>query len=131
MKSLQLGGICSNFHCAKCCRETEMLLSMEDITRIVSLGYKQGDFSFINNEGFFCLRNINDSCFFLQDNKCVIYSFRPQGCKYYPIIFDLDTNKAIIDVDCPLKSTIQKSTVKLFEKEIRKYVNRLIEEKDK
>jgi len=110
--------------------DTTMLLSREDITRLETLGYDPLEFSAMNDEGFFELRNVHGSCFFLKENQCQVYTSRPQGCKFYPIIFDLDINKAILDKECPLISTISSSTVTRFTSDLRKFIKLLLKEKD-
>lgn len=92
--------------CGKCCMATEMILSEQDIKLI--LGYSelyqnQDDFAFINHEGLHQLKNIDGHCFFfdINSNKCKIYNMRPQGCRFYPLIYDTFRSKCILDQDCP------------------------------
>jgi len=106
-----------------------MFLSKEDVDRIISQGFKQNDFCFKNEEGFFQLKNIDGECFFLKNNKCQIYEFRPMGCRFYPIVFDLDKNKAVLDDECPLIDTITEKTTKNFETDLRKFVTKILREK--
>ncbi|MHA1686019.1 MAG: YkgJ family cysteine cluster protein [Candidatus Heimdallarchaeaceae archaeon] len=87
-------------NCSKCCYETEMPLTQDDVARIVSLGYDIKDFARKLN-GLFVLKNINGHCFFLKNNKCSIYNFRPLGCKLYPLVYDVNNNTVKIDPDCP------------------------------
>jgi len=129
LKTLSLGSICTDFSCAKCCKNTNMFLSLSDINRISSQGFNQKDFCFKNEEGFFQLKNISGECFFLKDNKCQIYDIRPTGCRFYPIIFDLDKNKAVLDDECPLVDTISEKTLKNFENDLRKFVTKILKEK--
>lgn len=106
------------------------MLSQKDIENISDLGFNKNDFYFLDIDGFFKLRNINGDCFFLDENQCKIYTSRPQGCRFYPIIFDLNLNKAILDDECPLISTIQNKTVQSFNKDLQKFIQKLIEEKN-
>jgi len=105
-----------------------MILSSNDVQSIIECGYKEEDFCFIDEEGYTRLKNIDGNCFFLRDNKCIIYSSRPQGCKFYPIIFDLDNNKAIVDPECPLAESISSKTVATFTKDLRKFIRKILEE---
>jgi Fe-S-cluster containining protein len=130
MRTLRLGGICSDFSCAKCCFDTKMLLSLGEIEKIVNLGFSKDDFCYLV-DGLYQLKNINGQCFFLKDNQCQIYRQRPQGCRYYPIIFDLDQNKAILDDLCPLINTISEKTVASFSSELRKFTQKLLRESEK
>ena len=88
--------------CYKCCLDTQMLLTLEDIQRIESKGYKKENFCFSNEktEGFWQLKNIDGKCYFLSNGKCSIYEYRPMGCRTYPLVFDLTDNDVIIDNDC-------------------------------
>jgi len=106
-----------------------MMLSQKDIENITSLEHNQDDFCFLDIDGYYKLRNIDGQCFFLKDNKCIIYSHRPQGCRFYPIIFDQNQNKAILDDDCPLINTIQNKTILNFNKDLQKFISKLIKEK--
>ncbi|MEJ2278251.1 MAG: hypothetical protein P8Y70_10965 [Candidatus Lokiarchaeota archaeon] len=39
--------------------------------------------------------------FNLKTQKCEIYDYRPMGCRFYPLIYDNQDNKCIIEKDCP------------------------------
>jgi len=95
---------CEN--CGKCCVLTEMLLSQQDIDLIIQNFPKEinkEDFVFKNQDGFFQLKNLEKYCIFFDSfsNKCTIYEYRPQGCNFYPLIYDFTQNKCIFDKDCP------------------------------
>ncbi|MEA2070060.1 MAG: YkgJ family cysteine cluster protein [Asgard group archaeon] len=128
MKTIKLGGQCSNFTCAKCCIDTEMILSQVDIQRLMERGYEQDSFCYQDDDGFFRLRNSNGQCVFLKENRCTIYDIRPQGCRFYPLIYDLDKKAVLVDQDCPLAKTIDSKVIKRFETEIKEYIQLLITE---
>lgn len=91
--------------CGLCCHNTEMELSLEDIKRIEQnnpFNWRREDFSFFSH-GFFQLRNVDQHCVFLNpdSNYCVIYPYRPMGCRFYPLIYDISKNKCSYDSDCP------------------------------
>ncbi|MFX0028702.1 MAG: YkgJ family cysteine cluster protein [Candidatus Hermodarchaeota archaeon] len=94
--------------CGKCCRDTEMILSRRDIETIL-IRYpniiQEEEFVFKNDDEQYQLINIQEKCIFLEstENKCKIYDFRPKGCRFYPLIYDLDTKKCKLDDDCPRK----------------------------
>ena len=95
---------CQN--CGECCLRTEMILSKNDIYKIMKnspKNLKKKDFVFKNKEGFFQLKNIRDHCIFLDplSKQCKIYKHRPQGCRFYPLIFDFQEKICISDNDCP------------------------------
>ncbi|MCC6034902.1 MAG: YkgJ family cysteine cluster protein [Desulfurococcaceae archaeon] len=89
--------------CAKCCFNTEMILTLSDITRLESKGYRG---FYEKRSGFYRLININGRCVFLSpSNLCLIYEDRPLGCRAYPLIYD-EARGVIVDSECPLRSEI-------------------------
>ena len=101
------GEICKENGCTMCCWETEMLLSASDIQRInEKTDFPVNDYSFVDRFGHRTLKNreVNDrlQCFFLDEKgECKIYDIRPEGCQYYPIIWDMNIQEAITDDYCP------------------------------
>lgn len=103
---------CEN--CGKCYLETEMILSSEDIKLIKKNSIdniREGDFVFKNNNEHFQLKNIEGHCIFFKNSskKCKIYKFRPQGCRFYPLIYDMNKKKCILDEDCPRTNLFYKN----------------------
>ncbi len=115
--------------CHNCCIETQMMLTEDDIRRIEHLGYKKEDFS-KEEDGFIILRNIDSHCFFLKDGKCSIYNNRPLGCRYYPIILDLDAEELIIDKDCPFHNHFSIEDYSYLFKHVFKLTIQLLKEKE-
>jgi Fe-S-cluster containining protein len=95
---------CKN--CGKCCLDTEMVLSRKDVDLIIKKYpnhiYIQ-DFAFKNKDGHFQLENLDGHCVFFNPllKNCNIYEYRPQGCKFYPLIYNFQEKKCIFDKDCP------------------------------
>lgn len=94
------------YDCGKCCLETEMLLSKKDINLILersSIYYRDIEFTKKTKEGNFQLKNMNGHCVFFDAvlKVCKIYEIRPQGCRFYPMIYEINNEKCIIDKDCP------------------------------
>ena len=93
--------------CDVCCTYTEMLLSKSDIKLIFKKfrlkKLNLNDFTIKNENGLYQLKNINDACIFYNINSknCNIYNFRPKGCRFYPLIYDIDKNNCVFDKDCP------------------------------
>lgn len=109
-----------NTFCGKCCIETEMPLTKEDIARIEALGYSKRDFA-VRDGKIIRLRNVNGKCFFLDShNRCRIYEHRPEGCRLYPAVFDGED--VIADSVCP-----RRNEVRISERAIRRLLE-LIEE---
>jgi len=85
-----------------------MPLSYKDINRIKSLGFDI-NFFVTKRNGWLQLKNKNGRCVFHTGILCSIYKYRPEGCKLYPIIFDMDKECAIKDVECPFSDKFNKS----------------------
>ncbi|MFX1346217.1 MAG: YkgJ family cysteine cluster protein [Promethearchaeota archaeon] len=106
MKSL-----CEN--CGKCCLDTEMLLSHNDIELIKrksSKNLREQDFVFKSDNNQLQLKNIEGHCVFLDSDtkNCNIYRYRPQGCRFYPLIYDVNEERCKLDKDCPRTSLFYK-----------------------
>ncbi len=99
---------CGFRDCYKCCLETEMILTKEDVARIEkNTNFNREDFLLPTEQtdGFMQLKNVESpigrKCFFLSDKgKCTIYESAPSGCKLYPLILNLETDEVMIDIDC-------------------------------
>ena len=95
-----------------------MILSQIDINSIIHNHQgiiKEKDFAFMNNSKQYQLKNKKGHCVFLEPSLkiCMIYEYRPQGCKFYPLIFDLNRNVCKFDVDCPRTNLFYKDKNKL------------------
>ena len=93
--------------CGACCRETEMLLSAEDIERLERKGYDRDFFVRFDAEGYATLRNNRGYCVFYDAEKrhCKVRAHRPLGCRIYPAIYD--ENKGItVDTICPSRNSV-------------------------
>ncbi|MFX0083965.1 MAG: YkgJ family cysteine cluster protein [Candidatus Hodarchaeota archaeon] len=104
--------LCEN--CGKCCLETEMILSQQDVELIRKKcpnNLKEQDFVFKNNNKKFQLKNMEGHCVFFDysSKNCNIYKYRPQGCKFYPLIFDVNEGKCKLDEDCPRTNLFYKN----------------------
>ncbi|MFX1516976.1 MAG: YkgJ family cysteine cluster protein [Promethearchaeota archaeon] len=100
------GHICQQNRCHHCCIETEMLLTKKDIQRIVTkMKISAKEFVTLDEDGYRKLKNKQREsklqCFFLdQDGQCSIYEIRPEGCQFYPYIWDLTRHRIAIDEYC-------------------------------
>jgi len=97
---LSSGIPCAIHSCVKCCIETRMPLSRFDIARISRQGYRYKDFVVKRGKERY-LKNNNGRCVFLGDSGCIIYPFRPEGCRLYPLVYDEDYGKAVVHDYCP------------------------------
>jgi len=93
--------------CGDCCKETEMLLSAEDIERLEGKGYRKKFFVRFDEEGYAKLRNLRGTCVFYDADycRCKIYRFRPLGCRLYPIIHD-EKKGIVVDEVCRAKGRL-------------------------
>jgi uncharacterized protein len=98
-------GLCSGIpcrihSCSRCCVDNSMPLTETDIKRIVKQGYRYRDFVIRRKRDRY-LKNKNGVCVFLGGDGCKIYSFRPDGCRLYPLVYNEKTKQAIIHDFCP------------------------------
>ena len=121
---------CSN--CGACCTQTEMLLTEEDINRLVKRGISRNIFVKINKEGFAQLRNREGYCVFYNAEKrqCSVYVDRPRGCRVYPVIFD-DEKGIILDDICQSRNTVTESEKTAKGNRVIKLLERIDSEAEK
>ncbi len=112
---------CLRNKCIKCCVETEMQLSPKDVERILDKGFNLKDFA-SKTKACWQLKNIEGRCVFMKHNLCEIYSIRPEGCRLYPIVYDDDLKRPLIDSLCPHgdKFEIDSTKVARLERLIKK-----------
>jgi len=77
-----------------------MPLSRIDIERISRQGYRFKDFV-VKRKRERHLKNRKGRCVFLGDKGCKIYSFRPEGCRLYPMVYNENYRKVVIHDLCP------------------------------
>lgn len=106
-----------------------MELSFADIERIESNNpshWNRDAFCELRGE-FYTLKNENGHCIFLnaEINQCSIYENRPQGCRFYPMLYDPQNNKCLLDDDCPHKALFYqyKAEYQSLCKKVRKWYN--------
>jgi Fe-S-cluster containining protein len=93
--------------CGACCRETEMLLSVNDIERLERKGYKKKFFVRFDSEGYATLRNYHGHCVFydIKKKRCKIRVDRPLGCRIYPVVYN-EEKGIVVDSICPAQSIV-------------------------
>ncbi|MEM1563203.1 MAG: YkgJ family cysteine cluster protein [Candidatus Bathyarchaeia archaeon] len=92
--------------CGKCCHETEMELSSNDIKRLAGAGFRPKDFMVLHG-GVPRLRNVDGWCYFYNpaNKRCRVYKIRPLGCRLYPVVY-ADGEGAVLDELCPMRHTV-------------------------
>lgn len=113
-----------------CCLDTEMTLTRDDAERIDKLGYSRKDYLLHAQDGFSQLSNVGGHCFFYDPatKLCRIYEFRPEGCRYYPVIYDLEKRKCVVDKDCPCATTMTREDIRKICHRVRALVKLLMTE---
>jgi hypothetical protein len=76
-----------------------MTLTEADLVRLDGAGFK--NFARLNADGDVELRNRNGRCVFLLDGRCDAYAARPEGCRLYPLVLDLGSDRVFRDQLCP------------------------------
>ena len=99
-ENVSCGLPCISHSCVDCCLATQMPLTEKDTDRLRKLGYDPSKYS-VEDDGEIHLRNVSGKCFFLVDNRCIVYQNRPEGCRLYPLVYDVDGSKFVIDDYCP------------------------------
>lgn len=113
-----------------CCTETEMTLTREDVRRISALGHVKEDYLERTSDGFCQLRNVNGNCYFydVENGLCTIYNARPEGCRFYPIIYNMRKRKCAVDADCPSGVTVSRQEIRKVCHRVKALVIKLREE---
>lgn len=117
---------CIRNTCTLCCRDTNMPLTLADIDRLTSLGYRADDFSEADEEeGYLRLHNTEEgACFFLEESgRCRVQAEKPEGCRLYPFIFDEDDDRVIRDGICPFNREFEPTPD--VEAKVRELIGRL------
>jgi Fe-S-cluster containining protein len=120
--TLSDGSPCLRHECVACCLETEMPLTEADVERIEKLGFERDEFT-LKVGGETRLRNRRGRCFFLEEGVCRVYASRPDGCRIYPLIYDVDAHRFIFDSVCP--HTAEFKTTKEDKDHLRHLIRKL------
>jgi len=112
--------------CGVCCRETEMLLSTEDIERLKRNSYSKEFFVRFDSEGYAKLRNRQDHCVFYDAEKqrCKVYKERPLGCRLYPVVYD-ETKGIVVDNICPAGGNLNEKEIERKGKKVIKLLEKI------
>ena len=82
-----------------------MTMTEEDLSRLEGAG--RSGFYRLNEEGVPQLVNLDGHCVFLVDGRCSVYQHRPEGCRLYPLILDLETDEVVRDDYCPWRDEFE------------------------
>ena len=77
-----------------------MTLEEADVDRLRARGHRR--FFAERPNGDLQLLNRGGRCVFLSDDgRCRVYADRPEGCRLYPLVLDLDRDRVVRHEDCP------------------------------
>jgi Fe-S-cluster containining protein len=92
---------CREHGCYACCLDTRMTLTLADVARLEATGHT--GFCGELDDGSWVLRNVDGHCVFLVVGRCSVYARRPEGCRLYPLVLDLDKDRVVRDDFCPFR----------------------------
>jgi len=105
-----------------------MPLTEEDARRLEARGFARAKFA-RTDDGWLRLRNEKGQCVFLGPGGCTVYAERPEGCRLYPLVWDADAQRAVLDAEtCPF--TREFSVTPAQHAAVRSLVQRLYAERD-
>ncbi len=113
-----------------CCMDTEMTLTEADAKRLDELGYRRDEYLIHAEDGFCQLKNVDGHCVFydVESRLCKVYEARPEGCRYYPIVYDVRKRRCTVDRECPSSITITRDDIKRVCHRVKRLVERLMRE---
>lgn len=103
-----------------------MPLSRKDIERFEKAGYDRRQFMRLDHAGYARLRNRHKHCFFysVQTRRCSVYSNRPEGCRSYPVLYDI-TKGITVDEICKAKDNVTKLEIAEMGLKVIRLINRI------
>ena len=110
-----------------CCQETEMTITRKDAERINALGNSTTDYSHKVKGGFCELKNVDGHCYFYDPSSkdCRIYEARPEGCRWFPVVYHYAKRKCVGDNDCPASATLTRTAIRKVCHKVRRLVEEL------
>lgn len=93
--------ICGNLNCEKCCQDREIILTHDDINRLLTMGHYEQTFARASDWGYNLKEMIfqDGKCVFLKDGNCSVYDNRPTACRIFPLT--IGEHVGMIDSSCP------------------------------
>ncbi len=106
-----------------------MLLSNLDIKRLERKGHRRDSFVRFDAEGYAMLRNRQGCCVFYDavEQRCNVYSFRPLGCRIYPVMHDEDRG-IVIDEICRAQADMSEAEKAKRGKRVLRLLKKIDEE---
>ena len=93
--------ICEKYDCSYCCHDREVILTHEDVTKLLTMGHYEQVFARPSRHGHNLKELIFErgDCIFLKSGRCSVYENRPTACRIFP--FTYDENGGSVDPACP------------------------------
>ena len=93
--------ICERLNCSHCCHDREVILTHEDVTKLLTMGHYEQVFARPSRHGHNLKELIFErgDCIFLKSGRCSVYENRPTACRIFP--FTYDETGGSIDPACP------------------------------
>ena len=103
-----------------------MLLSEEDIARLVKKGFSKNYFVLYDEQGYAQLKNREGRCVFydLKKRQCSVYVDKPLGCWVYPVILDEEKGIVLDDI-CQSRNTITEKEKKIKGKRVIRLLEKI------
>jgi len=103
--------ICGDLNCSKCCHDREVVLTHDDVDRLLTMGHYEQTFARPSRHGHNLKELIfeNGTCIFLKDGKCSVYQNRPTACRIFPYV--TEDGKDAIDSGCPHGDIFRKDEI--------------------
>ena len=79
--------ICAQHNCSICCHDREVVLTHEDVSRLLTMGHYEQTFARPSRHGHNLkeLVFLGGECIFLKTGKCSVYYNRPTACRIFPM----------------------------------------------
>lgn len=99
---------CLRHGCSACCYDTRMSLTNADVRRIEGAGHR--GFYHQDEHSYLRLNNLDGHCVFLQDERCIVYHCRPEGCVLYPLIYFTESDQVGLHSFCRYRNQFEFSS---------------------
>jgi Fe-S-cluster containining protein len=100
-----------------------MTLTERDVSRLEAAGFR--GFCREAASGELRLRNRDGRCVLLGGGRCRAYDARPEGCRLYPLVLDLDDDRVVLHTFCPHRREFR------FEPEDERRLRRSVEQDER
>ncbi len=99
---------CSDLNCSLCCHDREVILTHEDLNRLLTMGHYEQTFARKSKHGHNLkeLIFIDGDCIFFKNGSCSVYNNRPTACAIFP--YTMEKGRENFDKGCPHFTVFEK-----------------------